>query len=430
MFNQLTLTDFKSYREAALNMGPLTLVVGSNASGKSNLRDALRFLHAIGRGYTLPEILGQKYGEGGYREWSGLRGGPREACRMGCDEFSLGITLQQTYDITYQITVHINGGTKSPQVMSESLYWGGDLVFDSHPSDDPPSQDDQQHLKVRLPRGGDHRKLGPIVMAIGNQPVLSQMVELARQKKVLPKVQKPVEAMLVALESMRFVDFVPDVMRQSSLPGQTVLGDQGENLSSVLLAICEKEGSKRELCDWVKELTPMDVVDFDFPVDHQGRTLVYLVERGGRKISAHSASDGTLRFLGVLATLLGTNQAKFYFIEEIDNGIHPARLHLLYHLLRTRTAKGLVQVFSSTHSPQLLRLMSQDDLPHVSLSYRVEGVDETRLKALPDIPQLKELIEKQDIARLYEGGWMEQALFFDEGHENTVSAQPERGEQE
>jgi len=43
----------------------LTLVVGTNASGKSNLRDALRFLHGIGLGYPPAEILGEKYGPDG-----------------------------------------------------------------------------------------------------------------------------------------------------------------------------------------------------------------------------------------------------------------------------------------------------------------------------------------------------------------------------
>ena len=48
-----------------------------------------------------------------------------------------------------------------------------------------------------------------------------------------------------------------------------------------------------------------------------------LQERSGKEISAQSASDGTLRFLAMLAALLGP---ELYFLEEIDNGIHPSRL--------------------------------------------------------------------------------------------------------
>ncbi len=74
MLTSLRLVDFKNFRDETLHMGPLTVIVGANASGKSNLRDAFRFLHGIGRGYTLGEIIGGKYGAGGQQEWAPIRG--------------------------------------------------------------------------------------------------------------------------------------------------------------------------------------------------------------------------------------------------------------------------------------------------------------------------------------------------------------------
>jgi predicted ATPase len=257
--------------------------------------------------------------------------------------------------------------------------------------------------------------MGPKVVAMAHQPVLTQIVELARQQKVQGRVRQEIEDTLREFESMRFVDFVPDAMRRPSLPGQIVLSDQGENLSSVLEGICSDTRTKEVLRSWIQELTPMDVVDFEFVADPQGKILVYLVEKSGRRISAYSASDGTLRFLGILAAFLGPKPARFYFIEEIDNGIHPARLYLLMNLLESRTTGGELQVFMTTHSPQLLRLLKPPAMPYASLTYRVEGVAETRIKSLPDIPHLCEVLETSDIARLYEGGWMEQAMFFEEG---------------
>jgi len=78
MFNKLTLNNFKKFRQAELSLGPFTVLLGANASGKSNLREAFRFLHGIGRGYTLPEIIGEKWIEGGVRVWNGIRGGTKE----------------------------------------------------------------------------------------------------------------------------------------------------------------------------------------------------------------------------------------------------------------------------------------------------------------------------------------------------------------
>ena len=82
MITSLRLVNFKNFADETLKVGPFTVIVGANASGKSNIRDAFRFLHGIGRGYTLAEILGGKYGPGGQLEWEPIRGAPKEIVRL------------------------------------------------------------------------------------------------------------------------------------------------------------------------------------------------------------------------------------------------------------------------------------------------------------------------------------------------------------
>jgi predicted ATPase len=159
----------------------------------------------------------------------------------------------------------------------------------------------------------------------------------------------------------------------------------------------------------------MDVVDFEFVPDAAGKILVSLVEEGGHKTSATSASDGTLRFLGMMAALLGPKPASLYFLEEIDTGIHPARLALLMDLIADTARSKSIQVVATTHSPQVLRLIRPEDLPNAALVYRVKGAPEGRIKQLPDIPNLLEAIKEQDIARLHESSWMENVMEFTEG---------------
>ena len=60
MITSVRLTNFKNFADETLKLGPFTVIVGANASGKSNIRDAFRFLHGIGRGYSLAEIIGGK----------------------------------------------------------------------------------------------------------------------------------------------------------------------------------------------------------------------------------------------------------------------------------------------------------------------------------------------------------------------------------
>ena len=89
MITKLHLGDFKNFQDATLHLGPLTVLLGANASGKSNVRDALRFLHRVARGYTLADTIGEKWGEGGVLQWRGLRGGAVEAVRHGASTFTL-----------------------------------------------------------------------------------------------------------------------------------------------------------------------------------------------------------------------------------------------------------------------------------------------------------------------------------------------------
>lgn len=140
--------------------------------------------------------------------------------------------------------------------------------------------------------------------------------------------------------------------------------------------------------------------------------MVTLVEANGRKISAYSASDGTLRFLGMLAALLGPEPARFFFLEEIENGIHPSRLNLLIQLIEQVTAERGIQVVATTHSPLVLALLSEQSLEHASVTYRLEGQPDTRIRRLLDIPHAREVLAQSSAAHLHESGWFEDALSF------------------
>ena len=103
MITSLRLVDFKNFANETLRVGPFTLIVGANASGKSNIRDAFRFLHGIGRGYTLAEILGGRWGSGGQPEWQPIRGAPNEVGRV--TEAEAGLRLPLMFDCDWTTSV-------------------------------------------------------------------------------------------------------------------------------------------------------------------------------------------------------------------------------------------------------------------------------------------------------------------------------------
>src|SRR5712671_5966835 len=75
MITSISLKNFKSIKEADLKLGPFNLFIGTNASGKSNFFDALRFLQGIGWGLNIDEILNGRPRTGTGSEWDGVRGG-------------------------------------------------------------------------------------------------------------------------------------------------------------------------------------------------------------------------------------------------------------------------------------------------------------------------------------------------------------------
>ncbi|MBK1987750.1 AAA family ATPase [Sphaerospermopsis aphanizomenoides BCCUSP55] len=393
MITKLRLERFKNFKEAELHLGDLTLIVGTNASGKSNIRDAFRFLHGLARGYKLAEIFGEKWVEGGVLQWRGIRGGTREVTFVGEETFALEVELNFLMNsvkkiVDYGIEVNSGHDVKVPEFKKQKFLILGE----------PPIT---ERITFSIRRSLLHQNaeiLSP------NSEELKARIEAAKE-------------VISFLSSMRFLDLNPDAMRQPSIPGQTILGDRGENLSSVLQDICLNPERKQTLLQWMQELTPMDVVDFEFPTDFTGRTLLTLVEKNGTKISAISASDGTLRFLAMIAALLGSEPAKLYFFEEIDNGIHPTRLHLLLQLIERQVSQGKIQVVATTHSPQLLRLLSPQSLEYASLTYRLADRPDAKIKRILDIPEAKRVIQEQDLARLHESGWLEDAVEFLEDEE-------------
>jgi predicted ATPase len=423
MLKKLMLENFKNFRKVSLPLGPLTLLVGTNASGKSNLRDAFRFLHGISRGYSLADIIGEKWIEGGVLQWKGIRGGTREVTFQGSPTFAMEMEFtvedkSTSRDASYRIEVDVGTNGKAPRVVRERLVivGRGMYVFDSHPDTDIPEQKDPQSLTVRLRKEAQKGYRGPAINFPSGQPVLSQIPESKRVE--LPTVREHAELALSAFRSMRFLDLSPDQMRTPSLPGQSVLGDRGENLSSVLHAICENPKEKTALVRWIQELTPMDAKDFEFPPDQTGKILVSLVESNAQKTSAYSASDGTLRFLAMIAALLGPEPARFYFFEELENGIHPTRLHLLIQLIERKVSKGAVQMVATTHSPHLLALLSLESRENASLVYRLAQAPDARIRRILDIKEARKVFQKQDPSRLFASGWLENAVVFTEEESN------------
>jgi hypothetical protein len=287
MFKRIYLQQFKNFKDANLGLGAFTLLVGMNASGKSNIRDAFRFLHGISKGYSVAEIIDKKTKDSVF-EWRGVRGGIQEVTFASSRSFQLGLlfSLEENTDnrlLFYQIEIEADKSGEIPRVISEHLSDYGLLqssevlpipapdkssfVFDFYSEENSLLQNNVKKLRfsVQEKNGCD-----PGFSFSDQMPILSQFIE---QPNIQASFRETARLLVNKLGSMRFLDLSPDVMRIPSLPGQMMLGDRGENLSSVLQAICKNSDRKQALLRWIRELTLMNVQNLEFSSNSVGKIL-------------------------------------------------------------------------------------------------------------------------------------------------------------
>lgn len=418
MFQTLYLQDFKSFASATLPLSPFTLLVGANASGKSNIREAFRFLHGAARGYSLAEMVGEKWADGGFLVWNGVRGGAPHIVRFGKRRMSLRAEFttsaqtqrQQHFQYRIDIAIRENGTLK---VVRESLHQGDRYVYDTHPDGDPRGAPSPM-IRARIRKYGSGHP--PDDSFIDDRPILGQL----HDSRVATEATKRVaSAAIDHLRSMAFLDLSPHAAREASQAGITVLGDRGENLSSVLAELCADDQRRAQLTSWVRALTPTDATGFDFSQDANGRVMAQLIEASGASIPLSAASDGTVRFLAMIAALMNPDRPHLLFFEEIENGIHPNRVYLLLDLINQSVGRTS-QIVATSHSPQLLVHAYRSREARPNLVYRSEsGV--ARIVDVRGEPVIRQVLSQDDPAALMAAGWFENvAAFLDEDEESLL----------
>lgn len=156
----------------------------------------------------------------------------------------------------------------------------------------------------------------------------SLLGQIEQRPRVHPDVVKYTHAVRDALRAATFLEIQPAQMRDYRPLNGGQLGSSGENISPVLYSLKE-QGRLEDVVDWLGELAAPSVESIDFDRTQLREVMMFLVEKGGRKISARSMSDGTLRFLGELVALLTCPEGSLVIMEEPDVGLHPSRIHLL-----------------------------------------------------------------------------------------------------
>lgn len=409
-FERVALRNFKSYREAALHLAPLTLLVGANASGKSNAIEAIRILAWLARGQRLDAITSSVQTSD-----VGIRGRVRDLVFEGVNSFEIGCVLSdmEGWD---RLRLEIGTEGEALRILNETIERsdGRFPLYRVAAAASGLSHD----LSVEynnFARGGKK----PRVTCSDQLAVFTQLESSARfeagHKKAQETIPRITRGYRELLANTLFLDPRPSAMRDYSFKTETRLNDDGANLSAVAYELCKNTETRQRLIEFIASLPEQDIKDIGFIETPRSEVMLKLVESFGgqdREVEAPLLSDGTLRVLSIAAALLSAPEGALVVIEEIDNGVHPSRAEaLLRHIQEVATQRRL-SVLLTSHNPALLDALPTEATPKVVFCYRDPELGDSRLVRLQDLPDFPELIAQGALGRLMTEGMLERFVKF------------------
>ncbi len=417
MLTSITVKHFKSYKSATLKLAPITVLIGANASGKSNLIEAIKLLSWIAQGQKLSMI--QSAIQTGAH---GVRGKLEDIIYQGGDTLTLGATTSAAQWNELSLCLHIRANAL--HVIEEHIKTSGEAyLYTATPA--PPEARPSLEVHYHPPSAPDASARftcadqSAVFTQISNTAALSVQDEEARG----PLLQCTT-ALERQLSEIFFLDPSPAHMRAYSFPSESQLLSDGHNLSAVLFNLWGPDSEahhephlsqRAALLGLIQSLPEQDISELSFLREPRGGVMVQLTETfGGRQQlrDASLLSDGTLRVLAIAAVMLSAQRGSLVVIEEIDNGVHPSRAqHLLSHLQKIAEERDL-RVLISTHNPALLDALPDPAIPDVVFCYRHIEDGSSQLVRLADVPDYPDLIAQGSLGHLMTSGVLERFVKY------------------
>jgi predicted ATPase len=384
LIRRLTLQNFLSYGSEgiAVDLLPLNVLIGPNASGKSNLLEALSILRA-----TASDLQAAVREGGGSSEylWKGVR-------PTGGSAYIGSVVNNPNYSdfVLHGLSLRQVG----PRLEVENEYIGLD------PKDGSEIEPEGIYLfqfgsvKRQTVAGRTLQESKSFEDLKSSQSVLAQRRDPDRYPEITFLADQ--FGSISLFQEWNFGRRTPARLPQpTDLPSDFLLPD-ASNLGLILHDLAQTSTGREELIGYLRRFyEPARYISTKL----QGGTLqLFIEEEHGRLIPATRLSDGTLRFLCLLAILCHPSPPPVIGIEEPELGLHPDILPTIAELLRKASER--TQLFVTTHSDALVSALS--DTPESILV--CEGTpDGTAMKRL-DAEQLKAWLADYSLGELWRMG--------------------------
>jgi predicted ATPase len=395
LIKSMKLTNFLSFGETTqvLELRPLNVVIGPNGSGKSNLIDAISLLLAAPTEHGLWAAISEG---GGVRNW--LWKGAVEPQPEATIEANV---CDPTHPKSLVYSIGFIEEDQCFMVLNESVSRG------LPPFDLGETESFADFFKIPdsyysysgelgicfLNSGGEQHQLTPKEIS-STSSILAQR----RDPKSLPELTYLGDAFrkIRIYRDWSIGRHSPERLPQKTdMPNDVLELGVNSNLGLVLNRLRRDSTVKKKLLNALRAL--YDGID-DFDVQIEGGTVQVFFHEGRYTIPASRLSDGTLRYLCLLAILCHPNPGPLICIEEPELGLHPDVLPTLASLLKDAAER--TQLIVTTHSDVLVDALTDQPEAVVVAERNADGTTLTRL----DAEKLKPWLEKYRLGQLWTRG--------------------------
>ena len=388
MLKRIKIQGYKSLVDLELDLKPLSVLVGPNASGKSNFLDALQLLSRIATCHTLEEAFDPPY-----------RGHPLESFTFG-DEGIKSLLEKERVSFSIEVDVQLSTAViesvnQRIQEIRETAVKDTQSVDKPVPKQLPPVREENLRYRIEmemLPKLGILRVADEYLAALSadgkpkqnRKPFLERIRDRLHLRmegqshplyyeryldfSILSRSHYPPHYPHITAmqhELANWLTFYLEPREQMRLPNPVKavhdIGLMGEDLAAFLNTL--QALNKRQFEAVEKSLRTMipSITGIDVSVNELGEVELDLRE-GEKRISARVISEGTLRILGLLALVGAQETPALIGFEEPENGIHPRRIRRIARFLETRMILEDIQFIVTTHSSLLPDLIPPESL--------------------------------------------------------------------
>lgn len=390
MLKTIRISNFKSLSNEPVSLSNFNVLIGANASGKSNFIDAFRFVYDILKSNRLSTAIGRRLG------WANVL--TREK------DLSNKISIEMNYDLRGMEPVRI--GKKAYTPLDSEYKFEVSYRMKKYFMDSEILKTRFQLSKEEVFEGFERSRYKAQISSIfrGGTTTSMSVPKILRDSPFLQGYFS-ISGRFISniITGWRFYDLDVNAARRPCIEeSETFLLDDGHNMASILnrLAYPSSRMVKKRILSLMSILVP-GFEDWKTEQQFDGSIGFKVREKGISKfLLPKMVSDGTIRILSILLGLLyQPSRAALICIDEPERYLHPQVLKTLVEIMRDVSEKS--QIIVTTHSTELVKWLRPSE---VLMMDKIDNT--TRIVRAQDVEMVDKFLEEFSFDELWLRGYL------------------------